>query len=645
MNLPAGVTRLGVNSDDGFTVSFGANALDHFTRVKAGEFNGGRGATDTTFDIAVPVAGLYPMRLLWWEGGGGANVEFFSVRASDGAKILINDEVEADAIKAYYAGVAATPALHAISPYPGTAGNDPRHPILIELIDGVATVTDASITLSVDGVPVTPVVASAGLATTVSYTPPAIWTPGDHTVSLTYNNSASVARTESWSFNVLPYATLTAADGVPANTVAVPGYLAKVYQVEALPDTAETANLNEVTDNILAATYGPNVADLSGATNGIFAFPGVLNWDQDATAQQGNFGGETTIPGIPGSTSSTDNITAEILSWVVFPSPGIYTMGVNSDDNFRVTLGHDGPSRHVLQTSGSATVPAILPAADGSRAVGGIAGLINGILEAPVVVADPLLADAPLNNAAAVAGKIVYVDRGVVTFATKILNAQAAGAIGVIVGTSNAGYPIVMGGDATGITIPAIMTTREIGTAIKAAVAAGDPLRASFGYDAAPRLGEFQGGRGASDTTFVISVRDAGAYPLRLTWKEGGGGANLEWFSVLPDGTKVLVNDPDNASSLKVFQTRASGGAPVEVQTFAVNRSAGTFNLGWNSTAGQTFLIESSLSLATGSWSVVADNYPAGAGSTTAFAGDSNANPALPNVVTQPQVFFRVSSK
>ena len=60
-------------------------------------FNAGRGAADTIFGFAVPEAGVYPMRLIWYEGGGGANVEWFTV-GSDGTKTLINAE---GGLKAY----------------------------------------------------------------------------------------------------------------------------------------------------------------------------------------------------------------------------------------------------------------------------------------------------------------------------------------------------------------------------------------------------------------------------------------------------------------------------------------------------------------------------------------------------------------
>jgi len=73
----------------------------------------------------------------------------------------------------------------------------------------------------------------------------------------------------------------------------------------------------------------------------------------------------------------------------------------------------------------------------------------------------------PFVNAAAIAGKIAYVDRGICGFAVKTKNAQLAGAIGVIVGNNAAGIANMAGVDPT-ITIPALSVTQADGTAIKA---------------------------------------------------------------------------------------------------------------------------------------------------------------------------------
>ena len=75
--------------------------------------------------------------------------------------------------------------------------------------------------------------------------------------------------------------------------------------------------------------------------------------------------------------------------------------------------------------------------------------------------------DTPFANAAALAGKIAYMDRGVCGFAVKAKNAQLNGAIGVIIGNNVAGAINMSGDDAT-ITIPSLSVVQSDGAAIKA---------------------------------------------------------------------------------------------------------------------------------------------------------------------------------
>src|SRR5438034_3149936 len=119
LDLPAGDITMGVNSDDGFRVTIGGvNPSDHFA-VNVGEFNGGRGAADTVFKFHIAQAGLYPARVIWENGGGDANVEWFSVQ-SDGTDILINDTTKPGHIKAYRATTGPAHAYAAaFSPAPG----------------------------------------------------------------------------------------------------------------------------------------------------------------------------------------------------------------------------------------------------------------------------------------------------------------------------------------------------------------------------------------------------------------------------------------------------------------------------------------------------------------------------------------------
>ena len=83
-------------------------------------------------------------------------------------------------------------------------------------------------------------------------------------------------------------------------------------------------------------------------------------------------------------------------------------------------------------------------------------------------------------------------------------------------------------------------------------------------------LGEFNGGRGeGSPTYFTIAVTNAGIYPVRLLWENGNGeagnGAGLEWFSVQPDGTKILVNDPDPTNTTGIAAFYAGPALPAYV--------------------------------------------------------------------------------
>ena len=110
LDLPAGVTRFGIIGDDGFKLTSGATLRDASGTVLAFR-NGGPG--DVRADVVVTKAGLYPVRLVWYERSGGAHVELFTENASTGEKILVNDPNNAAAIKAYLSVKAA--ALEVLS--------------------------------------------------------------------------------------------------------------------------------------------------------------------------------------------------------------------------------------------------------------------------------------------------------------------------------------------------------------------------------------------------------------------------------------------------------------------------------------------------------------------------------------------------
>ena len=94
-----------------------------------------------------------------------------------------------------------------------------------------------------------------------------------------------------------------------------------------------------------------------------------------------------------------------------------------------------------------------------------------------VLVADgtstPTLGCNGLTNTAALNGKIALIRRGSCTFATKILNAQTAGAIAVIIMNNFPGPAAAIGGTDTTITIPSVMISQADGNIIEAGLTSG----------------------------------------------------------------------------------------------------------------------------------------------------------------------------
>jgi hypothetical protein len=81
--------------------------------------------------------------------------------------------------------------------------------------------------------------------------------------------------------------------------------------------------------------------------------------------------------------------------------------------------------------------------------------------------------ETPFVNAAAVAGHIALIDRGTCTLVQKAVNAQAAGASGILFVHNVAGTPGTVSGVAPSVTIPIASISMEDGAAIRAALVNG----------------------------------------------------------------------------------------------------------------------------------------------------------------------------
>ena len=209
LELSQGFHTFGVNSDDGFEVTSGPSLKDQASIV-LGLWDDSRGTSETRFDIYVEEDGIYPVRLLWWEGGGGASVEFYSI-LENGNRILINDPDNPNAIKAYRSAT-ERPYISSVSPT-GTAATDS---IEYTINDDEISVVEGSVGLTLNGATLVPEVTKSGSVTTVRYVNSDGYFPGGtHVAILTYNESSDpvVTRAFRHEFTVPDGQTVVVRDG------------------------------------------------------------------------------------------------------------------------------------------------------------------------------------------------------------------------------------------------------------------------------------------------------------------------------------------------------------------------------------------------------------------------------------------------
>ncbi len=299
------------------------------------------------------------------------------------------------------------------------------------ITDSGASVVDTTkpVTLKLDGTTVTATsVAKNGAVTTIKYIgyPTLLVSGSSHTISVAAKDTNGNNVTGSPTFVVPSYGTIPAGDAVTGVDTSKVGFKILPWQSGIEPNAVYWANEQ------LVGLHGANNANLTSATDGGYIdFTGVLNFNITPSSvtgggEQGNFTtnngwADSLFPGIPGANGLNGSSALEVLTYLQFAAPGVYHMGVNSDDGFAVTEGKN-PKDRLSQV-----------------------------------------------------------------------------------------------------------------------------------------LGEYNGGKGSSDVLFYVAVTNAGTYPVRLMWENGNGeagnGANLEWFTVQNDGSKVLINDPSvtNTTGIKAY--------------------------------------------------------------------------------------------
>ncbi|MSU36332.1 MAG: hypothetical protein EXS36_14795 [Pedosphaera sp.] len=211
---------------------------------------------------------------------------------------------------------------------PPVSRASPDAPIVI----GIADLGNGATTLLLDNAAVTPSKGTFGNITTLTYQPPALLTPGSHTVNLSY-----AGKTLNYAFTVLNAIIIQASVAAQAGTVDTSkgGFTVRVHQTRE----SQNKTTGQRAEQQLAGLLGANIADLSSANaNGTFGRE-VINFDE-AGNSAGDITGDEAIPGIPGTEGGSDNIALEAIGYLDL-KPGVYTLGGVTDDSLRLSLGRD----------------------------------------------------------------------------------------------------------------------------------------------------------------------------------------------------------------------------------------------------------------------------------------------------------------
>ena len=231
-------------------------------------------------------------------------------------------------------------------------------------------------------------------------------------------------------------------------------YEFKVFSGCAADGTASTANSNviaaiemavdpngdgDTSDHamVISMSLGSNFG--RGTTPDSVASNAAVDLGAIVVASAGNSGNVPYITGSPGTAS-------EVISVAAGNDPGVKVQLLD-------VAGSNGANGSYESVEAAITPPLATT------------GAVSGLTVSTGIACTPF-------PAGSLTGLIPLIPRGTCTFHDKILNAQNAGAIAVVVRNNAPGDPIVMGGDNTGITIPAVMISQADGVKIRAALTA-----------------------------------------------------------------------------------------------------------------------------------------------------------------------------
>ena len=393
--LPQGLTTMGVRSDDGFELQIGAaNPGDRYSSnaVIVEEFNGSRGFADSIVTFNVAQAGLYAARLLYFQGGGDASVEWYSFPPAgttnmtlgtnnNGTDAVLVGDVADSGIPAYRSLTIPNPASYCSSllPSPGSTGVSALPTFTATIINGTVPVTD--ITLALDGTPVTPIIDTTTNGATISYidtTPLASLSL--HSFVLAWSDNGTALGVTS-TFTTEGYIELTPSQMVTPDTNK-PGFEFNIF--------ANTADYLVGSQNGIQGGESDNLDNIELGLNGLITngsggfMPNEVTLANNgaAMAPAPALGGPSApaefiitntinltganMPGFPPQDSGSDPSHSEVLTYVYLPV-GLTTFTIKLDGFYRAFMGswdylngvQAGTLNDAAPAGGSASFPVV----------------------------------------------------------------------------------------------------------------------------------------------------------------------------------------------------------------------------------------------------------------------------------------------
>lgn len=222
-----------------------------------------------------------------------------------------------------------------------------------------------------------------------------------------------------------------------------------------------------------------------------------------------------------------------------------------------------GPS---LQVTGPAAVAGSYASAEGTLGPNNTLAALGPVSGSLALYPD---ADHPAGPLACVptatgslSGRVALLYRGSCDFASKVRNAQLAGARAVVVVNSGSGVLTMSGNDPT-LTIPAVLVSLEDGQRLAAQLAAGQVVSVTLNPPPPPRDGAFDNTITAHEYGHGVSNRLTGGLALAscLSNAEQGGEGWSDYFSLLLT-TDWTTARPGDGARPRLMSAYAAANSP-----------------------------------------------------------------------------------